>query len=174
MNLGILKKRAEKIPDGGSSQNRLDNGRFRLYDVGFTCGAGVITSLLLGVDITGGTQYPEVQIWDRTENGNDANKQDSRQIRLSRGDFSPNGVLQYNLTTPLEFRNNSMLGVYQPLQSSVRFYYHNVSTQITPSFYESMNNLSTLTEIKQKINATDGFILIHPITGIIHYTIARY
>ena len=176
MKLGLLKKRAEKIPDGQSSQNRLESGRFRLYDLGFTCGEGVITSLLLGVDITGGmrTQYPEIQIWDKTENGNDANKQDSRQIRLSRGGFSPNGVLQYNLTTPLEFRNNSMLGVYQPLQSAVRFYYHNVSSQTSPSFYESTNNPSTLTGIEQKTTATDGFILIHPITGIMYYELIIY
>ena len=167
MKLDILKKRAEKIPDGGSSQNRLDNGKFRLYDVfGSTCG-GLITSLLLGVDITGGTQYPEVQIWDKTGNGNgnDANRQDSQQIRLSQGDFSPNGVFQYNLTTPLEFRSHSMFGVYQPPQSGVRFYYHASSTQTSPSFYETMNNPSTLSGIRGKLSSTDEVILIHPITG---------
>ena len=171
MKLDILKKRAEKIPNGGSSQNRLDNGKFRLYDdndLGFTCG-GEITSLLLGVDISGGTQYPEVQIWDRTGNGNgnDANRQDIRQIRLPQGDFSPSGVFQYNLTTPLEFRAHSMFGVYQPPQSSVRFYYHTGSTQTSPSFYESMIDLSTVSGIRQKMFNTDGDILIHPITGII-------
>ena len=172
MKLDILKKRAGKIPDGGSSQNRLNDDKFRLYDLGFThcSGGGHITSLLLGVDITGGTQYPEVQIWDRTGNngnGNDANKQGSQQIILSQGDFSPSGVFQYNLTTPLTFRAHSMFGVYQPPQSSVRFYYHNSSTQTSPYFYERMGNTNTLTGIRQKVINTDGVILIHPITGII-------
>ena len=168
MKLDILKKRAKKIPDGGSSPNRLDNGKFRLlYDLGFThcADGGQITSLLLGVDITGDMQYPEVQIWDSAGNSRNVKKQGSQQIRLSQGDFSPNGVFQYNLTTPLKFRHHSMFGVYQPPQSSVRFYYHNGSNQT--SFYESMNNPSTLTGIEQNLINTDRVILIHPITGII-------
>lgn len=167
MKLDILKKRAEKIPDGGSSQNRLNDDKFRLYNFGFNR-EGRITSLLLGIDITGGTQYPEVQIWDRAGfgNGNDANKQESRQIILSQGDFSPNGVFQYNLITPLTFRSYSMFGVYQPSQSSVRFYYHTSSTQTSPSFYERMGNPSEVDGVRQKINNIDGVILIHPITGI--------
>ena len=168
MKLNILKKRAEKIPDGGSSQNRLNNDKFRLYNFEFNQ-SGQITSLLLGVDITeGGTQYPEVQIWDRAGfgKGNDAEKKGSQQIILAQGEFSPNGVFQYNLTTPLTFRSYSMFGIYQPSQSSVRFYYHTSSTQTSPSFYEKMGNPSEVDGVRQKINNIDGVILIHPITGI--------
>ena len=167
MKLDILKKRAEKIPNGGSSQNRLNDDKFRLYNFGFNRG-GQITSLLLGIDITGGIQYPEVQIWDRAGfgNGNDASKQESRQIIISQGDFSSNGVFQYNLTTPLTFRSYSMFGVYQPSQSSVRFYYHTGSTHTSPYFYEHMSNPSVVSGLHKKIINTDGIILIHPITGI--------
>ena len=37
-----------------------------------------------------------------------------QEIRLAAGDFSPDGVLQFNLTPSIPFQNGDFLGVYQP------------------------------------------------------------
>ena len=76
-------------------------------------------------------QYPEIQLWRNTD-GNTYTRQASQEIRLAEGDFSPDGVLQYNLTTPISFQSGDVLGVYQPsTESSV--VYNSVSSQTSPS-----------------------------------------
>ena len=68
---------------------------------------------------------PEIQIW-RNTGGNTYTRQASQEIRLAAGDyFSPDGVFQYNLTTPISYQSGDVLGVYQPDQSDsiVRVYY---------------------------------------------------
>ena len=121
MDLNLLKKRAEKIPNTGITSNFL-NSDFRIVTgMRFTC-SGSLTSLLLGVDVRpGGSRnlYPEVQIW-RKRSGSSTNydRQGRQEIRLAGGDFSPDGVLQYNLNPALSFQNGDVLGVWQPASSS--------------------------------------------------------
>ena len=89
----------------------------------FTCN-GNITGLLLGVDIrtvlaeSNRTEYPEVQMWRGIQQGNFGliyRRGSTSEIALtSSGSNSPDGVLQYNLTTPLSFQSGDRLGVYQP------------------------------------------------------------
>ena len=117
MDLNLLKKRAEKIPNTGISSNFLDNDFRLITGMNFNC-SGSLASLLLAVDVRpGGSRnlYPEVQIW-RTQTNNKYNLQlqASQQIRLAAGDFSPDGVLQYTLSPELSFQNGDVLGVWQP------------------------------------------------------------
>ena len=135
MSLDVLEKRAEKISSvlvNILSQNDLDS-EFRLVPgLTFNC-SGNIASLLLGVDVRTVTEnrdkYPEVQVWRKGPELSPGhiiyNKNTSQEIRLAVGDFSPDGVLQYNLTTPIQFQSGNILGVYQPLQddSVVQLFY---------------------------------------------------
>ena len=134
MQLDVLRRRAEKIPRGHDSRNRLDHELRLMPYMNFTC-SGNITSLLLGVDIRNHHSYPEVHIWQR--NGEQFNRIASREIRLTAGNFSPDGVLRYNLTPPLQFHSGDILGVYQPREadSSVRLYYSDTGTA-TPLVYQ--------------------------------------
>ena len=167
MDLNLLKKRVEKIPNTGITSNFL-NGDFRIVTgMRFTC-SGSLTSLLLGVDIRppGGSRnlYPEVQIW-RKRSGSSTNydRQGRQEIRLAAGDFSPDGVLQYNLTTPLPFQNGDVLGVWQPASSSsvVRLY-HDGQTG-GPLSYETNFNPSAIT-----INVNGGGLAMIRTTLLIH------
>ena len=103
IELDMLRRRAEKIPGGGTSNQGLDEEFRLLPNESFSC-SGTMTGLLL-VGTLGRTsgkrnhdQYPEIQIW-RNTGGNTYTRQASQEIRLAEGDyFSPDGVLQYNLT----------------------------------------------------------------------------
>ena len=117
MQLDVLRRRAEKIPNVGRSPNLLDD-EFRLIPgMNFTC-SGKITGLLLGVDVrtvTGNRdQYPVVQIWRLI--GNSYDRQDGREIRLAAGDFSPDGVLVYTnwTSSTMLFQSGDVLGVFSP------------------------------------------------------------
>ena len=92
---------------------------------------GTMTGLLIvGAVRTGGGRepYPEIQIW-RNTGGNTYTRQSSEEIRLNPGEFSPDGVLQFNLTTPISYQSGDVLGVYQPAKgdSVVRVYYMQAS-----------------------------------------------
>ena len=166
----MLRRRAEKIPNGDRSSNRLTQ-EFRLIpDWNFTCN-GSITSVLLGVDLQNNQQYPQVQIWRKAGSvSNQLNKVDSREITLALGNFTTSGVFQYKLTPPMQFQNGDVLGIFQPSQDSslVRLYY-NSNDDTAPVAYRLQDNPQTV-----NIAATDGlttrsgeYVLLIPITGII-------
>ena len=174
MQLDVLRRRAIKIPktNGRSFKASLGN-EFRLIPGRrFTCN-GTITSLLLGADIrpmfSDRNLYPELQIW--RINGNSYRRQGRQKIKLVAGrDFSPDGVLVYNLASPMQFQSGDVLGVYQPprYRSVVRLYYSDqrdgndsasVSYQIGGGY-----PASTLASAELKI-VTGQDILISPITG---------
>ena len=170
MDLNLLKKRAEKIPNTGISSNFLDSDFRLITGMWFTC-SGSLASLLLAVDVRPGggrNLYPEVQIW-RTQNANNINKynlQASQQIRLAAGDFSPDGVLQYTLSPELSFQNGDVLGVWQPASSSsvVRLY-HDGQTG-GPQFYEISSNPGVSINVNNAGSiSTASTILIHANTG---------
>ena len=139
MELELLKRRAEKISGGnnaGSTGGGLDN-EFRLIPYeSFSCNGNMTGLLLVGTVRTGGNrdQHPEIQIWRKivhSDNTYTYTMRDSQEIRLTPGDFSSDGVLRYNLTTPISYHSGDVLGVYQPDQSNsvVRVYYDsNTST----------------------------------------------
>ena len=168
MELQLLKERAKKISNNGGSQNYLD-GKFRLVPgMSFTCN-GTITGLLLGVDIRsnadGRSKYPVVQVW-RPGSGDRYNRVAMQQIQLAAGDFSPDGVFQYNLTTPIDFQNGDVLGVYQPSEgdSIVRLYRHSQSNAAV-SYELGENPSSSLVRLRDLSEQDEGLvILIYPIT----------
>ena len=165
MEMDVLRTRAGKIPNGGRSTDGLEN-EFRLIaDVSFTCN-GTITSFQLGGTIRGGgmrDEYPEIQLW-RPDTGGALYTQQARQeITLAEGDFSPDGVLRYNLATPIQFQSGDVLGVYQPEESEsvVRIYYNSeVSTT-----YRLSNNPTGSISFGSLTTVNNQKILISPITG---------
>ena len=129
MKLDVLRKRAEKISSGNIVSVNMLNYELRVIPgMNFSCN-GTLTSLLLGVDIrtvTGSrNKYPEVQIWRYNSSITTYDRQDRREIRLAAGNFTPDGVLVYDLTPPMQFQSGDVLGVYQPPEggSVVRLYY---------------------------------------------------
>ena len=178
MELDLLRKRAEKISPSDESNSTGDSltDEFRLLlTESFNC-SGTMTGLLLVGTIKSVTgpesknRYPQIHIWRHTDNGSTYTKQDmySQEIRLTEGKFSPDGVLQYNLTTPIPFQSGDLLGVYQPPidNSVVRLYYDD--SQIATNTYQISGNVMSssinlkdlpLTAIKNET------ILISPISS---------
>ena len=170
MELDLLRRRAEKISGGqaGAGTGGELNREFRLLPGdSFSC-SGIMTGLLLvgSVRTDGGRdKYPEIQIW-RNTGGNTYTRQASQEIRLAEGDFSPDGVLQYNLNTSLSFQSGDVLGVYQPRQrnSVVRVYYDNVSPTTTTYLMNNDNPTSPI-NLPDLLTVTRQLILISPILG---------
>ena len=121
---------------------------------------GLLLVELLNTD--GRNQYPEIQIW-RNTGGNTYTKQGSEEIRLAEGDFSPDGVLQYNLTTPISFQSGDVLGIYHPKkdESVVRIYYRN-SNVVT---YRVSENPTSSINLPDLSSVSDELILVSPVSG---------
>ena len=167
MQLNILRKNAEII-NGGKSTDHL-NDEFRLFpSMNFTC-SGRITGLLLGADIRWNNnliyQYPTIQIW-RNNDTDQFVRLASQEIRLAAGEFSPDGVLQYTLTTPIWFQSGDVLGVYQPGSGSavVRLYYNRDNN--APDSYQFQGNPSTEFALRNTNRIWNHRLLLSPITGI--------
>ena len=164
----LLQKRAEKITSINTIpvMNLLNNELRVLSDYRFTC-SGVLTSLLLGVDVrtvtTNRNQYPEVQIW-RIDAGLTPTRVARQEIRLAAGDFSPDGVLRYNLTPSIPFQNGDFLGVNQPpaLSSVVRLFFAEDS-KVSSSNFNSGDIISQILQVAEK--TANQRILLSPITG---------
>ena len=111
-------------------------------------------------------KYPEIQIW-RYSHRNTYIRQGREKIKLGPGDFSPDGVLQYNLTTPIPFKNEDLLGMYQPSQqdSVVRVYsYYDFSA--STNYRVSRSNPSATFVFSSDAQPFDNqLILISPISG---------
>ena len=162
MKLDLLRKRAEKIPDGGTNTNDGLNGEFRLLlDRSFSC-SGTMTGLLLVGAIKQGTQYPEIQLW-RTTGPNRYRRELRQDIILTEGDFSPDGVLQYNLTTPIPFLSGDLLGVHQPsdIDSAFRLYY----SQESELTYQQINQNPSAVDIRSLTAINNQLILVSPVSG---------
>ena len=106
MDLDLLRKRAEKVSNGGMNDDSFDNRFIFLPGDSFSCSGTMTGLLLVGAIRAGGarTMYPKIQIY-RNTGGNIYTRQGSSQeIRLAEGDFSPDGVFQY-ITCPLPYRS---------------------------------------------------------------------
>ena len=168
MQLDLLKKRAEKISSGNTvSGNKLDHELRVVLGLKFNC-SGNITSLLLGGDVRTSVgnrvEYPEVQIWRRSFIIF-FTKQYSQTIELSSGNFSSDGLLRYNLTTPIPFENGNVFGVYHPLQndSIVRLFYVNEPNAPVSEFINNSNIDTIIPGITPDLSS--HHMLIYPVTG---------
>ena len=169
MELDLLKRRGERIPAGDNDGSDIHflNGEFRLVPhVNFSC-SGNLTSLLIGATVRRkGHQYPQIQLW-RTVDRNLYTRQESQVIKLAIGDFSPDGVLQYNLTTPIQFQSGDVLGIYQPLKSvSAASIYYSIDTS-SPNTYRLRSNPYTGASLSFSAvsKISNQQILISPISG---------
>ena len=141
MELDLLRRRAEKISGGISSTGAggsLDDEFRLLPGENFSCSGTMTGILLVGTIMTGGgrDKYPEIQI-HRHNDGNMYTRQGSETIELAEGDFSPDGVLQYNLTTPISY-------LYQPSKgkSVVRVYYREATVTTYQNSDSPMSSIS--------------------------------
>ena len=183
MSLDVLEKRAEKIISSGIVNilplNYLDREIRLVPGLKFNC-SGNMASLMLGVDVRTVTEdrdeYPEVQVWREGPELSPGhiiyNKNAIQEIRLAVGDFSPDGVLQYNLTTPIEFHSGDILGVYQPPQdeSVVRLFYAN-DPDATITYYRGGSDPNTndmiIIHVENSPSKVNESMLVIPITGIL-------
>ena len=170
MQLDLLRKNARSINyRGGQSANML-NAEFRLFpSMNFTC-SGRLTGLLLAGDIRWRNglrdRYPEIQIWRNVENDRYI-RQASQEIRLNPGVFSPDGMLQYNLSPPMLYQSGDVLGVYQPPEheSALRLYYAN-SNSASDSYRLITSSSSVTTVLLDLISRrSNQLLLLSPMTG---------
>ena len=183
MELDLVKKRAEKITSGNVvSGNKLDHELRVVPGLNFNC-SGTVTSLMVGADIRaiGGNrvEYPEIQIWRGAQRfliGFVYERQSRTNIALTEGNSSPNGVLQYNLTTPISFQSGDILGVYQPPEndSVVRLFYIDDPGAPVANFRNNSNVLALnfISPSLKPATISNHHILILPITGKINNCIA--
>ena len=166
MELNLLRKRAEKITNNADTNEDSLDEEFRLLpDESFSC-SGTMTGLLfVGTYRTGGGRnlYPEIQIW-RNSGSNTYTRQGSEMIELAAGVFSPDGVLQYNLTTPISYQSGDVLGVYQPKEekSVVRVYYE---SSASTTYRMNQNNPKSPINLTDLSPLNDKIILTSPISG---------
>ena len=175
MELDVLRKRAARIPSAPvGSANKLDNELRLIPNLNFNC-SGRLISLLLGVDIRTMTntrnEYPEVQIYRPPNHG--YRRRDSMKIQIAAGNFSPDGVLVYDLPRPMSFRSGDVLGVYQPQQNAsvVRLYYSvNDTAPDMIQIRDIGDNLKKFLFRKSTggVSVTGQNILLSPITGTTH------
>ena len=165
MELDLLRRKAEKISGGGTGVGNTLNSEFRLLaGESFSCSGTMTGLLLVGTVRTGGmrTLYPEIQIW-RNTGGNMFTRQGSEVIELAAGNFGPDGVLQYTLTTPILFQNGDVLGVYQPNQDdSVLRVYYDVNGSTT---YRVNTNPTSPINLLDLSSVSDQLVLVSPISG---------
>ena len=190
MELERLKRRAEKIPEGeaGKGTGGGLNDEFRLIPYeSFSC-SGILTGLLLVGTVhrkkMRRNQYPEIQIWSCNSSISCSTTgvehqyiqlQASQKIRLSEGDFSSDGVLQYNLTPPISFQSGDVLGVYQPPeQNSIVSVYYDSKTSTTYQINgTNQTSLIAILSTSSSFRYTER-ILISPISGIMHSKLISY
>ena len=88
---------------------RRDNHQCLFPDITFTCN-GFITKWIVGVEAEDDDELPELQIW-RNAGGTSYTIVNFSQLPSN---TLSGTVAEYNLSTPLEFQEGDILGVYQP------------------------------------------------------------
>ena len=92
----------------------------RLFpNITFTCN-GSITKWIVGAKTDMGGLFPELQIWRNT--GGTSHTKANFSL-LSSSTLDSNNIVEYNLSTPLEFQAGDILGVYQPRNAALDVYY---------------------------------------------------
>ena len=115
-------------------------------DITFTCN-GFITKWIVG-GTTGNNKpsQPELQIW-RNTGGTSYTKTNFSPLPVS---ALRNNVAEYTLTTPLEFQEGDILGVYQPQDSALVLYYQERDGPVNYEEGNSALKLSSVTIVNPK------------------------
>ena len=120
---------------------RISEEQYVFPDITFTCN-GFITKWIVG-GTTGNNKpsQPELQIWQNT-GGTSYTKTNSSLLSFIALVYN---VAEYTLTTPLEFQEGDILGVYQPssMDSALVVYYQKHDGPV--NYEEGNNTLSTVT-----------------------------
>ena len=172
MKLDYLKKNAELIGNGRRTIDRLSRGMRLFPSMNFTC-SGNITGMALVAGIGWRTRknlYPEIQTWRNINETDQFTRQASQEILLNPGDFSTDGVLQYNLTTPISFQSGDVLGVYQPRfdLADTQLQYTSSSNAPDSYHYDTVINYLALQDTSRR---SRQLLLLSLITGTRIYTI---
>lgn len=169
MDADLLTKRAQKI-QSSDSYNGLNN-EFRIIpDWNFTCG-GNITGIFLGAEILPSDNYemyPEIQLWRLNQvTKSSYSRQEMREIRPDGGYFTTDGMVQINLTHPIQFQNGDIVAIYQPKisKSSVRLFYD--MNDKAPLAYK-FHNLNPKFPLSMPLHnsVADQYMLLSPLTGV--------
>ena len=113
----------------------------RLFpDITFACN-GFITKWIVGGEAENDNLLPELQIW-RNTGGTSYTKAG---FSLLPSNTLSGNVAEYTLSTPLEFQEGDILGVYQPrlMESALVVYYQERDGPV--NYDEGNNALSTVT-----------------------------
>ena len=119
---------------------RRDNQQRLFPDINFTCN-GSITKWIVGAEDEDDKSLTELQIW-RNTGGTSYTKAG---FSLLPSNTLSGTVAEYNLSTPLEFQEGDILGVYQPKhdKSALVVYYQERDGPV--NYREGNSALSTVT-----------------------------
>lgn len=142
--------------------------------LGFVLGAELIPSAVSRED----TVFPRVEIWrsqaerdeEEIENSNLYKRISTIDINIQPGDFQPNCLLNFTITTPstMSYQRGDILAIYQPSIEKSRLVIHyttNISRTTVQSRIET-SQAHTQLYLYSSMEVTGQYILIHPITGI--------
>ena len=171
MDYSLLVQKASQIPMTGGKGSLSDKGLgssdsgtlYAMPSLTFTC-PGQITGFLLGADVRIDSKrdaYPSVGLLNVHTIGVTTYSivaGSFRSINISAEDFSTVGVFQYELSSPINYIANQILGIYQPNieNSTVRLYYED---------YEGQNILSIQYVVFGKVDHANSRPLLHPVIG---------
>ena len=100
---GALKVNINNVREGDSQQHLFP-------DITFTCNGSITKWIVGGTTNNNKSLEPELQIW-RNTGGTSYTKAKFSTLSFSK---HVSNVVKYNLSTPLEFKEGDILGVYQP------------------------------------------------------------
>ena len=171
MDYSLLVQKASQIEDskgeGSLSNKGLGVSRSdRLYampNLTFLC-SGNITGFLLGVDIridSGRNKYLRVGLLNVLSSTQYSKVDGSfRNITLSADNFSTSGLIYYELSDPIKYDSNQILGVEQPAtdESIVRLYYEDYNDQ-------DIHRIRFSNYRKRSGSINNARVLLHPRTS---------
>ncbi|XP_019855137.1 PREDICTED: uncharacterized protein LOC109584016 isoform X2 [Amphimedon queenslandica] len=168
MDLSLVSHNAQNIKSTTNVEINPMRRQRALLEYEFNCSSTTITSLLLGIDVHTATNtrslYPSVNVYRRSGNYYNAMSGSTRHIYYSTSNVSTSGVFEYQLIPPLSIINGDLLAVSQP-SSDYSAVTINYLARSGISFMSSQEMALSSTQFSSSVSdATDKFILVHPIT----------
>ena len=141
---------------------RRDNQQRLFPDITFTCNGSITKWIVGGTTDNRESLEPELQIWRNTGGTN------YTKVGFSLLPFSTlvSNVAEYTLSTPLEFQEGDILGVYQPKEgdSALVVYYQERDGPL--NYEEGSNPLSSVTLIDSRFKYDYPLVTVEISTGM--------